>query len=283
VPPEILQKRLLESGYGRVISSTPLTGGDVNQVSRLELESGISVVLKLNPGVPEDLFECEAEGLAALRVPGGPRIPDVLEVDADFILIEDLAPARMAPDYWERFGRQMAVMHGKTAERFGFADNNYLGSQVQLNPWTENGHDFFVEHRLLHQTARAHRLGFFTTAEAEQMHALAARLSELVPVQPASIIHGDLWTGNFLSDSQGHPAIIDPAVYYGWPEADLAMMVLFGNVPISFFEAYDSVRRLDPGYLQRFDLYNLFHLINHMNHFGLSYYGRVSAVLRHYS
>jgi fructosamine-3-kinase len=111
---------------------------------------------------------------------------------------------------------------------------------------------------------------------------LAARLPQLVPQQPASLLHGDLWSGNAISDRHGAPAIIDPAVYYGWAEAELAMTALFGAFAESFYQAYQEMRPLESGWRERFDIYNLYHLLNHLNLFGESYLGEVRAILRRY-
>jgi fructosamine-3-kinase len=111
---------------------------------------------------------------------------------------------------------------------------------------------------------------------------LTAQLKDLIPVEPASLLHGDLWSGNAITNSQGGPAIIDPAAHYGWAEAELAMTTLFGAFPNAFYQAYEEVRPLEPGYYARFPLYNLYHLLNHLNIFGRGYLGQVQAILRRF-
>ena len=118
--------------------------------------------------------------------------------------------------------------------------------------------------------------------ELEHVRRLVERLPELVPWQPSSLLHGDLWTGNAMSDEKGAPAIIDPAAHYGWAEAELAMTTLFDSFPREFYRAYEEVRPLEKGYRDRFDIYNLYHLLNHLNLFGRSYLGQVRAILRRY-
>ncbi len=120
-------------------------------------------------------------------------------------------------------------------------------------------------------------------SEMREVESIVNRLETLVPSQPASILHGDLWSGNAITDSAGNPAIIDPAVYYGWAEADLAMTALFGAFPSSFYQAYEEIRPLKTGYHNRFPIYNLYHLLNHLNIFGRGYLGQVQATLRRYS
>ena len=119
--------------------------------------------------------------------------------------------------------------------------------------------------------------------EVQQVERLASRLAELIPEQPASLIHGDLWSGNLIVDSAGMPVLIDPAVYFGWAEAELAMTDLFGGFPKIFYHAYEQVRPLEPGYWERFPIYNLYHLINHLNLFGTGYRAQVLNILARYS
>ncbi|MBI4314709.1 MAG: fructosamine kinase family protein [Chloroflexi bacterium] len=271
------------NGYGGIRRTTPLGGGCVNNASRLDTDSG-PLFVKLNPGAPPDMFEREAEGLAALSVPGGPRVPRVLCVGAGFIVQEYLHPAPRPHNFWESFGAQMAALHNVTAPRFGFAHDNYIGLTPQINIWADDGCTFFAEHRLRFQADLARRNRYIDSTDLRQIDSLVSHLSSLIPPQPASLLHGDLWGGNIHTGPQGEPALIDPATHYGWAEADLAMMTLFGSPPDSFFRAYASAsaRPLAPGYRERFDLYNLYHLLNHLNLFGEGYAGVVHSILRRY-
>lgn len=122
-----------------------------------------------------------------------------------------------------------------------------------------------------------------TISEAARVSELANRLPSLIPVQPASMLHGDLWSGNMITDRDGNPAVIDPAVYFGWGEADLAMTALFGTPPAEFYNAYAEVRPLDQGFKERFPIYNLYHLLNHLNLFGRGYHGQIIAVLNRFA
>lgn len=273
---------LTEADKGPVTGVSQVGGGCINNGACLTTSDGSRFFLKTNPDCPPDMFAREAEGLLALAVDGGPRLPEVFLVGKDFLLLEDLQPAAPVNGYWEEFGRRMAALHLKTASRFGFDHDNYIGSSPQVNPWMENGYTFFARHRLNSQAETALRHGLLSQADRDRVGALAALLPKLVPEQPASILHGDLWSGNWMTDSQAQPAIIDPAAYYGWAEADLAMMTLFGAPGPGFWEGYQEVRPLEPGYRQRFPLYNLYHLLNHLNLFGRSYLSQVTAVLERY-
>ena len=274
---------LSENNYGPVTQTRPLGGGCISNGQIIHTQSGVTFFLKTNTSVPADMFAREAEGLQALAVPNGPRLPRVYLHGADFILLEDLAPASPVRDYWPDFGRKLATLHNHTAKRFGFTHNNYIGSTPQINNWTADGYKFFAEYRLHYQGQLAHRQGLLSASDLNALDHLIHRLPELIPVQPPSLIHGDLWSGNAISDSSGAPAIIDPAAHYGWAEAELAMTALFGAFPAAFYRAYEEIRPLEPNYPARYPLYNLYHLLNHLNIFGRGYLGQVQSILRRYA
>ena len=281
--PSAVRRWLEAQGYGSVQRVFPVGGGCINNGARLITVSGRTFFLKTNAAAPPNMFAREAEGLQALRVPDGPHVPQPYLWDADFLLLEDLAPAQRRPDFWETLGRQLAALHHHTAPRFGFPHDNYIGSTPQPNPWTEDGYAFFAEQRLLFQARLAHRRGLLPAEDLRRVERLAARLPDLVPPQPPSLIHGDLWSGNVVPDNRGQPALIDPAAHYGWAEAELGMTQLFGGFPETFYRAYEEVRPLAPGWRERLPLYNLYHLLNHLNLFGEGYYGAVQRILRRYT
>ncbi len=281
--PDAVIRWLDQQGYGKVTGQHPVGGGCINNGARLETNSGSSFFLKTNASAPEDMFAREAEGLAELKKANGPRVPEPLLWDAEFIFLEDLRPKARAADYWETLGRQMAKLHQNTNLQFGFAHDNYLGSTPQSNPWTVDGYEFFAEQRLGYQARLARDNDLLSRAEAAQVTKLANRLPELLPPQPASLIHGDLWGGNAISDERGQPAIIDPAAHYGWSEAELGMTALFGGFQPAFYTAYLETRTLDIGWADRLPIYNLYHLLNHLNLFGAGYYGQVMEIARRFS
>lgn len=283
MPPKEVLAWLEKEGYGNVISTQPVSGGCISNGETILTSSGRNFFLKTNSQIPEDMFAREAEGLDALRVPGGPRIPQTYLHGGKFLLLEDLTPAMHSRDYWSTFGRQLAALHENTNHEFGFYKQNYIGSTAQPNTWKEDGFEFFAEHRLGFQAKLARDSGLLNSPEISQIESIANRLSEIIPDQPASLIHGDLWGGNAISDGQGQPALIDPAVYFGWAEAELAMTTLFGGFDRDFYSVYEETRKLSPGYRNRFPLYNLYHLLNHLNLFGRGYYGQVKTVLDKYA
>ena len=281
--PEKVRKWLEEHGYGEVSSTRPVSGGCISHGTMLGTTSGQTFFLKTNSSGPKDMFRREAEGLEALRVPGGPRVPTPHISGDDFILMEDLSPQPSQTGYWREFGRQLACLHNHASPAFGFSHDNYIGSTPQPNPWTTDGYEFFAEHRLLFQARLARQGGLLQPWQVDQVEKIAGKLAELVPAQPASLIHGDLWSGNAITDQNGAPALIDPAAHYGWAEAELGMTSLFGSFPQDFYAGYQEERALERGFRERFTIYNLYHLLNHLNLFGLGYLGQVTAVLRQYS
>jgi len=283
VIPEAVQEWLVEHSAGQVIDGRPLGGGCINYCQRIKTASGQIYFLKTNSQSPAEMFAREAEGLAALKVRDGPRLPTPYLAGPDFLLLEYLAPGERLPDFWSIFGQELTALHLVISPRFGFDHDNFIGSTPQPNGWKENGFEFFAEQRLLFQARLANRRGLLSSREVSRVERLGDRLGELIPRQPASLIHGDLWSGNLISDEHGLPALIDPAVYYGWAEAELAMTALFGAFPLSFYHAYELARPLEKGYRERFPIYNLYHLINHLNLFGEGYLAQVLAILDRYN
>ncbi|MCW5876640.1 MAG: fructosamine kinase family protein [Anaerolineales bacterium] len=279
-----MQEWLKAAGHGEVQSSRPVSGGCINNGIRLLSESGAGFFLKTNSAAPEGMFAREAEGLAALRAaPTGLRIPRAYLWSGDFLLLEDLAPAERAADYWPQLGRGLAALHSLQSSRFGFDSDNYLGSTLQPNPWTDDGYEFLARQRLLYQARLARDGGRLDAADIMAIERLAGRLPELLPAQPAVLIHGDLWAGNAISDAAGGPALIDPAAHYGWAEAELGMTALFGGFAPEFYAAYEEATPLQPDWRERLPIYNLYHLLNHLNLFGAGYLGQVQAVLSRFA
>lgn len=280
--PSPVVRWLEEAGFGAVIRSQPVSGGCINNGARLYTSSGKTFFLKTNSHLPGDVFEREMEGLQALHRPDWPRFPEAYLAGADFLLLEDLGNGQKKPDFWETLGRRLAALHNHTHPQFGFEHNNYLGSTPQPNGWMEDGCDFFTEQRIMFQARLAQMNGYFGTQEIHLAESLCRKLTELIPAQPASLIHGDLWSGNVIADQAGSPALIDPAAHYGWAEAELGMTALFGGFPAAFYRAYESARPLQSGWRERLPVYNLYHLLNHLNLFGSGYYSQVMAILRRY-
>ena len=218
-----------------------------------------------------DAFAAEADGLAALRP--HIRVPQVLDRGIHkgkaFIVLEHLDLKRGGD--FAQMGAMLAALHRQTGPRFGWPRDNYIGLSPQQNGGGDGWAEFWREKRMRPQFEWARRKGF----ALEMPH---LKLLEGPQPQP-SLLHGDLWSGNAGFTAEG-PVVFDPAVYYGDREADLAMTELFGGFPKEFYRAYDEAFPLPPGYEQRKHLYNLYHLLNHLNIFGGGYLSQVKATLR---
>ena len=239
---------------------------------RLGLEDGRHLVIKRRRTAPDGFFAMEAHGLALLDAAAGLRVPHVHAVAEDALVIEDLGHGRPDNAAWERAGRSLAGQHRCTAAEFGLDRDGWCGDSAQRNTRMQDGWRFFAECRLLPQTRRAHIAGLLTASDVLEVERICAELPMRIPKQPPALLHGDLWLGNLHPCANGELALIDAgAVHYGWAEADLAMLTLFGEPPASFFYAYQSEAGIDDGWRERVPVYNLYHLLNHLNLFGGSY------------
>ncbi|TVR73981.1 MAG: fructosamine kinase family protein [Spirochaetaceae bacterium] len=279
-------------GDGVVVRSEERSGGgSINDTRILNLSDGTRLFMKCNSTSHAGLFEEEARGLMALARAEGPRVPRVealfTEGSRQFLLMEYIEKGRTGGDFFSRFGRAMARLHRTNRnDRCGFERDNHIGSTPQRNTWNADWHVFFGEQRLLYQAELARRQGLADDDLERRTRTLAAKLPDLLPGPDgdrASLLHGDLWGGNYMVDGEGEPVLIDPATYYGHREADLAMTELFGGFSPAFYRAYDQEWTLEPGYADRRDIYNLYHLLNHLNLFGGGYLGSCRAILRRFS
>ena len=248
---------------------------------RFALADGRRAVVKRRRAAPAGFFAMEAHGLDLLRATRTLRVPLVHAFSSDAIVLEDLGSGRAERAAWERAGRALARLHRHTSPTFGLDRDGWCGDSPQANTPEPDGHRFFAECRLLPQARRAYDAGRLTQADAAAVERLALALPARVPVQPASLVHGDLWTANLHACEDSELALIDAAaVHYGWAEADLAMLTLFGEPPAALFAAYEQEAGSDGSWRARAPLYNLYHLLNHLNLFGAAYLGGVLTVLR---
>jgi protein-ribulosamine 3-kinase len=247
------------------------SGGCIHQCYRVTIE-GRSRFLKTNEPSHADAFAAEAEGLRALRSAGA-RAPEPMAhgvaAGKAYLLLEHLTLDGKSD--FAALGRMLAGLHRASGTRFGWHRDNYIGATPQPNSWCDDWREFWIKQRIRPQLEFAKRNGF---AIVEPSY------SSLEGHRPRpSLLHGDLWSGN-CGFTAGGPVVFDPAVYYGDREADLAMTELFGGFPPVFYEAYHEAWPLEAGYERRKLLYNLYHLLNHLNLFGVGYLGQVEATLR---
>ncbi len=279
--------RASDEGAPRVVGARGVGGGCIHRAELIELDDGRTLFVKSNARASPGMFESEAAGLRALDAVGVIRVPRDVRVgetgDLSFLLMEAIDEGRSRAGFSRRFGRALAQQHrAGRGESFGFDGNNFIGATPQPNPRTGDWVDFFREHRLGFQLDLARRSGLSDRTLDSLGDRLLDRLGEWIdlPEEPACLIHGDLWSGNYLVDAAGEPVLVDPAVYYAHREAELAMTRLFGGFGNGFYEAYDEAWPLPPGTGERQEIYGLYHLLNHLNLFGSGYHSRCVSTLR---
>lgn len=278
-------RRRLEEGLGASIERTmPVGGGCINEAAAF-VARGQTWFLKWNRDPPPGLFAQEAHGLELLRQAQALHVPAPLQWEEAtgqtpaWLLMEHIPPPAQALDrdaFGAQFGQALARLHRRAEPqgRYGLDRDNYIGSLPQENTWGSRWPTFFAQRRLEPQIKQAHDQGRLRPALQKDLARLLDRLDELLPAQPtASLLHGDLWSGNYMIGAQGQPVLVDPAVYYGDREVELAFTELFGGFPPSFYRAYQEAwpRAELEGWPARRALYQAWPLLVHVNLFGGSY------------
>ena len=261
---------------------TPVGGGDISAAWRLA-SSGGDIFVKTGPRSAGDMFAAEADGLAELSKAGAVRVPEIIATGHDdasvFLALEWLNFETPGVATERQFGEQLAQLHQTTRSQYGWHRDNTIGLTAQHNAWNDDWLGFFREQRLGYQLRLAAENGYARDLQ-DRGASLIKRLplffdgTALVP----SLLHGDLWGGNWAC-ADGAPVIFDPAVYYGDRETDIAMTRLFGGFGQAFYAAYEDSWPLQPGHRERAKLYQLYHVLNHLNLFGSAYLGRATGLI----
>jgi fructosamine-3-kinase len=272
----------------RVKSIEPLSGGCISNAYKLEMTSGENYFLKMNESHPKEMFIKEAHGLNELYKSRAIRIPKVVDYDDYFLLIEFIQSGVKSKIFYQDFGHKLAEMHNFCSDTFGLYENNFIGSNIQENIPMEDEKDnwikFYFNKRILFQYRLAETNGFATKELTSKIKLLENKIENILTgsIEKPSLLHGDLWGGNYIVDENGNACLIDPAVYYGHREADLAMTKLFGGFSPDFYFAYNEHFPLPDGYEYRENIYKLYHVLNHLNLFGSGYYSQAIALIDFY-
>jgi fructosamine-3-kinase len=260
-----------------------VAGGCINECLRWESSEG-SLFVKVAPAGRLSMFEAEAKGLGELAAAGACRVPRVLGsgtvAGSAFLALEWIDFRSTSARAEVLLGEQLAMQHRVTAPRFGWSRDNRIGSTDQHNDWDADWAHFYAERRLRYQLDLADRNGHggrLTDRGRLVCERLGAFFASYRPVP--SLLHGDLWGGNWAATPSGQPVIFDPAVYFGDREADIAMTRLFGGFGPSFYAAYERSWPLDQGAWTRLPLYNLYHVLNHLNLFGGGYRAQAERMI----
>ena len=252
----------------------------------LQTMSGRKLFVK--KGNVSDKYACEAHGLMELHRQAFLPVANVVDYGDSYIVTDYIEPQNPMRTFFERFGRELARMHKVTAVHYGFYENNYIGDNTQINVTEGDERSdwslFYFNKRLMFQFRLAENNGYLNRSIAIGFTWLESHIKALLSVDEESpaLLHGDLWHGNFICRADGRAVLLDPAVYYGHREADLAMTRLFGGFPEEFYGGYEKEYPLHPGWQHREPLYRLYHVMNHLNLFGRCYLREVERILDYY-
>jgi protein-ribulosamine 3-kinase len=271
----------------RSLHADPIGGGSINETYRLTVNGTLKLFCKINSsnGFPA-LFEKEKRGLELLASLGIIRVPKVLATwsigEKQVLILEWINQGPKTEKFWNRFGEKMAALHHITDDHFGWEEDNYLGALVQSNEASPNWIDFFILQRLEPQIRLAADKNLLSEADLAGFKRLSRFLPDIFPPQAPSLLHGDLWSGNFLCDQESEPVLFDPAVYFGHPGMDFGMTTLFGGFEKPFYEAYGHLCPFPVNYLDHWETCRLYPLLVHLNLFGKSYLPEIAHTLRRF-
>ncbi len=280
-------ERIIQQTGINAIQTDPVAGGDINAAFRLQTTNG-SYFLKINDAnLYPGMFEAEAAGLAALAAESELRVPPVIDVGISdgwqYLLLQWIEKKPMQKNTWHQFGHQLAAMHRRPQTAFGWPADNYIGSLQQVNTIHYTWADFYAGCRIMPLIDKLYTAAVLDQADLLHATALCEKLDQLFPVEPPALLHGDLWSGNFMITEGGAVAIFDPAVYHGHREMDIAMSKLFGGFDDAFYQAYQELYPLQRGWQQRLRLAQLYPLLVHAILFRGHYVYEVKEILKYYT
>ncbi|WP_101842324.1 fructosamine kinase family protein [Halobacillus sp. Marseille-P3879] len=280
----VLQQINDQSGIQEIKS---VSGGDINEAFYVKTEEQ-TYFMKGNQNVPSHFFKAEASGLEAIRHTQTVSVPEVYyydEPDENEIgmMALEWIEASSTYDSSEKLGEKLALMHKQTADHYGFGEPTFVGELDQPNEWKDSWVEYYRDNRLHHQYLIGKENGRINGKRQKRMETLLTHLDKFVPAEPsASLLHGDLWGGNYLTSKEGEPFLIDPSIVYGDPQFEIAFTELFGGFAPSFYSSYQQVSPLYSEYKEVKPLYQLFYLLVHLNIFGEMYGSSVDRILKKY-
>ena len=282
---QIISSRLGESM--KILRVSPVSGGSINRCFRIETEKKRIFFCKTNswsafPG----LFEKEKSGLQMLGGSGLVRVPSIIscdrEQDLQLLILEWIDQKSPGNSCFEKFGAQLAALHGLTQAKFGLSEDNYVGSIPQSNRQHALWSTFFIEERLRPLLEMAIRKKLLRTENIPDFECVFSKIPGIFDEQRPCLVHGDLWSGNFLCTEDDQPLLIDPACYFGHRSMDLAMTTLFGGFEKNFYEAYNHHYSFPSNYQEQWQVCNLYPLLIHLNLFGSGYLGSILEIVNRF-
>lgn len=273
----------------KILRAINISGGSINEAAKLLIENGTELFLKWNSGSLLEMFDVEVKGLQFIQQHCDRfKIPNIIGYDItdsgeiSWLLLEYIDQGRTDGDFFEHFGQSLAQLHTVTHSEFGLDHDNFIGRLPQINSFEKNWITFFIEHRIEPQLKMAFDKGLLPDSLLKNFEILFKQLPDIIPEEKPALLHGDLWSGNFMATSDAIPVLIDPAVYFGHREAELAFTKLFGGFSSAFYRAYNESNPPEAGLEQRVDIFNLYPLLVHVNLFGHAYTSQVTSIIKRF-
>jgi len=262
-------------------------GGSINDTYKLVINGSLRFFCKINSTEKfPRLFEKEKHGIECLGNQHIIRVPRIIACESQAqnqaLILEWIEQGLKTEKFWANFGEQLAALHHTSSSFFGFGEDNYMGALPQSNKPSATWIDFLIHERFVPQIALALKKNLLEAGHARQFEKLYKKLEDIFPIETPSLLHGDLWSGNFLADETGNPVLIDPAVYFGHCSMDLAMTTLFGGYDKIFYKAYHYHFPFPNNYREQWEICNLYPLLIHLNLFGKSYQSEIVRTIKHY-
>lgn len=269
-----------------ILKVQPVSGGMINQSLLVKTNASKYFIKWNNDPLYPDLFEKEAEGLNALSSECI-RVPNVVcfgQIEEKYFLVLEYIPSgKLCPDFWEKLGMGLAQLHKSSHDYYGWHTDNHIGKIPQINSVKTKWTEFFIQNRLKPQIRLAVDNGYMQSLFIRKFDQLFILLDDLLPIESPALIHGDLWSGNFMADDSGLPVVFDPAVYYAHREIEIAFTLLFGGFDHQFYKSYQTAFPLQPHFEERVGIYQLYPLLVHVNLFGPSYMTGISETLKRFA
>lgn len=285
-----MNKELLETIQRKlevkITKTEQVFGGDTNQTYVLHTAEK-NLFLKLNSNNNPAMFETEFAGILLLKNSNTIKVPlPILNGSINqqqYLVMEYLPKETAGESFWTTFGHQLAALHKNTNEHFGLAYDNYIGSLPQSNKQTTTWTEFYATQRILLLIKIAFDAKKCDSSDTRMVEKFCNKLDALFSKEQPSLLHGDLWSGNFMATINNKPAVFDPAIYYGHREMDIGMSLLFGGFDKTFYSHYNEAWPLEKDWIKRVDVTQLYPLLVHLNLFGGHYYNSVREILKKYS
>lgn len=276
-----------KSGFPVHVKETkPIGGGCINEAHRLETNIGCYFIKYNSATLFPGMFGSEAQGLKILADTKTLSVPEFfgtgISGENAYLLLQNIETGTPGRNFWNEFGTKLADLHRYSSEYFGHDHDNYIGSLVQSNQQNNDFFSFFISQRIEPQLITARNKGAFSQSDTRYFDSFFKTLPELIPVEKPALVHGDLWSGNFMVAAGGSPCLIDPAVYYGHRESDIAMTKLFGGFQPEFYHAYNRAWPMENEWEKRMAIFNLYPLLVHVNLFGGGYTSQVLSIIRQF-